>query len=242
MLFRSAGGSYDIYAVDEPFVPKLAPYLLPLKKWPKVQMIPGNELSLTQYVAAAQRAAAYGGISYGLPVNGNVYVYIYRKDLLQDPQERENFKKRFHYDLKPPRTFKEMENIAEYFYRPPKMYGFAPFTKKSEGAMVEVLWLFASFGIELFAADGTLIFDHKRAKQALDFYSRMLAYAPRGARSWHHSERMSTYSKGKIVQMMTWPSFLPGLEDPLRSLVVGKTAYGISPAHGDLDKIGRAHV
>ena len=226
---QMAGGSYDVYTVDEPFIGPVSELLTPLKQWPAPVLLDPQEVSLSKYLPAAQRASTYQGKSFGLPINGNVYLYQVRKDLIGDPTEKANFKKLFGYELKVPHTTQEMEDIAAFFYRPPKLYGFAPFTKKSEGTTVEALWLFKTFGVDFFDEHGEPSFDEKKAADALNFYLRLMKYAPKGAKSWHHAERMAVYAKGKVVQMLNWPSFAKTLEDPRRSKVVAKTTYTTPP-------------
>lgn len=226
---QMAGGSYDVYTVDEPFISSVSKLLVPLVKWPNPSYTPASEVALSQYLPAARNAVSYEGTSFGLPINGNVYLYQVREDLLTDPKEKSAFKSRYGYNLKIPESIKEMEDVAAFFYRPPRLYGFAPFSKKSEGTTVEALWLFNTFAVDFFSSKGELIFDEKKAAAALNFYLRMMKYAPKGAKSWHHAERMMVYAKGKLVQMLNWPSFAKTLEDPQRSKVVGKTLYTIPP-------------
>ena len=224
-----AGGSYDIYAVDEPFVPQLSVFFIPFDQWPAPTVVDPSEITSENFLRAAAEGATFRGKQYGLPISSNVYMYVYRSDLFSDPQEKENFKARYGYDLAPPKTTQEFKNVAEFFTRPPKMYGFAPFTKKSEGTTVEAMWILSTFGVRFFDNDLNVVFDAKAAAKAFSFYVNLMEYAPKGGRSWHHSERMAAYSKGKVVQILTWPSFVKGLEDPTRSLVVGKNSYALPP-------------
>jgi multiple sugar transport system substrate-binding protein len=223
MTDLAAGGTYDIYAVDEPFIPQFQEHLLPLSQWPD----PLSAAELSLFEPKALEAATVGSALIGLPVNGNVYQYIYRKDLFESELEKLKFKERFKRELRPPATLEEMIQIAQFFHRPPKLYGFAPFTKMSEGTTVEYLWLMA--------ASGSLLSTQTRSvtltdiQSALQNYSELLKTAPASARSWHHTERMSAYSKGKIAQMMTWNSFFFDLEDEHKSLMVGRTGYSKSP-------------
>jgi multiple sugar transport system substrate-binding protein len=227
---QAAGGSYDLYAVDEPHMPQLSPFLLPVRDWPRPRLVPAAEVDRAQFLPAAVRGGAFRGTEYGLPVNGNVYMYIYRKDLLRDPAEQARFRARYGYELEPPRTTAQMRDVAEFFTRPPGLYGFAPFTKVSEGTTVEAIWILATFGTRLFDDDLVLRLDEARAAAAFRFYREMMRFAPPGASNWHHAERMSAYARGRLAQVMTWPSLVRHLEDPARSLVVGKTGYGVAPA------------
>lgn len=242
---------YDGYLVDEPFMPQLSRFLLPLRDWPpEFQGAPGAprasvaldaagspkpvRTEVEAFVAPAVLGASVDRVQYGLPVNGNVYLFIYRSDLYNDANQQTAFKARFGADLKPPETPVELLRVAEFFYRPPAMYGFAPFTKVSEGTTVEAMWLFGLLGMKLVDENNQVVIKSEQVAQAFEFYRSLMRFAPRGSRSWHHVERMNAYSKGQIAQMMTWPSFLKDLENPKRSLVVGKTAYGVlgSPIAG----------
>ncbi|NBO37434.1 extracellular solute-binding protein [bacterium] len=221
MTDLAAGGTYDVYAIDEPFIPQFYSALLPVEKWPKTNV----NLDLTGFEPKAIEAAKVDGGIVGLPVNGNVYQYIYRKDLFESEAEKIAFQKRFARPLRPAQSMNELLELAQFFHRPPKLYGFAPFTKMSEGTTVELLWLLAGFGY----TPGSEIASPTLIDKALSHYGELLKTAPKSARSWHHSERMSAYAKGKVAQMMTWNSFFFDLEDEHKSLVVGRTGYAETP-------------
>jgi multiple sugar transport system substrate-binding protein len=217
---------YDVYLVDEPFVPELAAFLLPVAQWPGA----GVGVSPQDFVASSWSATVSGTTSYGLPVNGNVYMYTHRKDLFEDPHEQRRYFERYGLPLSKPSSAQDFERIAAFFHRPPRLYGFAPFTKMSEGTTVEMLWLLGLFEVQLMDADGGLAAKPESIATALAWYRRLMRYAPPGSRSWHHPERLRAYARGIIAQMMTWPSFLRDFENPQKSLVVGKSLYGSSAA------------
>lgn len=201
-----------------------------MEQWPKNNLVAAKEMDLSHYLPAAVNGTKYQGKVWGLPVNSNVYMYIYRSDLFENPKEQAAFKKQFGYNLKVPTTVKEFKDVAGFFTRPPKMYGFAPFTKKSEGTTVEAIWALSTHGVQIFDDNLNVVMDQKKAAEAFQFYIDMMKFAPRGAKSWHHSERMAAYRKGKIAQIMTWPGFLKGLENPRKSRVVGLSKWGVPPA------------
>lgn len=226
MTDLAAGGTYDVYAVDEPFIPQFKDALLPMNQWPH---IPADS-ELAKFEPKALEAATVENRLIGLPVNGNVYQYIFRKDLFESEQEKVNFQIRFGRPLQPARTLSEVVQIAQFFHRPPKLYGFAPFTKMSEGTTVELLWLLAAHGHAL--GQNANPPDISAIEAALRNYAQLMKTAPKAARAWHHTERMSAYAKGKVAQMMTWNSFFFDLEDEHKSLVVGRTGYAPSPGTG----------
>lgn len=219
---QAGGASYDVYLIDEPYLPQLASFLLPLNKWPGQSS--GKKVS--DFVAPAMAAGAFAGQEYGLPVNGNVYLYVYRKDLFSDAKEQADFQLRFKTALQPPQDLESFVRVARFFYRPPHLYGFAPFTRSSEGTTVEMLWILGLMGVNLFDSDGALQAKPQAIATALASYRQLMAFSPPGSRMWHHAERMRAYAKGRVAQMMTWPSFLRDLENPDKSLVVGRSGYG----------------
>lgn len=223
MTDLAAGGTYDVYAVDEPFIPQFQDALLPVAQWPAAPV----QSELSAFEPRALEAATFNAVMIGLPVNGNVYQYIYRKDLFESEQEKQNFQARFGRPLQPAQNLNELLQLAQFFHRPPKLYGFAPFTKMSEGTTVEVLWLLAASGYPLGQSGEAL--QSKAVESALKTYAELLQTAPKAARAWHHTERMSAYAKGRVAQMMTWNSFFFDLEDEHKSLVVGRTGYARSP-------------
>ena len=227
---QAAGRTYDLYTVDEPYMPQLSSFFVPVSQWPAAKVVAKAETDLSNFLPAAVAGGAFKGTNYGLPVNGNVYMYVYRSDLFGDAQEKAAFKAKYKRELTPPLTIQDFRDVAEFFTRPPKMYGFAPFTKNSEGTTVEAVWVLNTFGAQLFDDKMKLTLDVPKATAAFQFYTDLMKFAPSGSGAWHHSERMAAYSKGKIAQMMTWPSFVKDLENPEKSLVVGKNNYSLPPA------------
>lgn len=50
---QAGGGSYDVYAVDEPFLPQIAEFLVPVEKWPPRKLISAAETSAENFLASA---------------------------------------------------------------------------------------------------------------------------------------------------------------------------------------------
>ncbi|HRV96667.1 MAG TPA: extracellular solute-binding protein, partial [Anaerolineae bacterium] len=55
------------------------------------------------------------GDVYGVPMEAFVKVYLYRKDLFEDPDIQAQFKEQYGYDLAPATNFDEYRDIAEFF-------------------------------------------------------------------------------------------------------------------------------
>src|ERR1043165_8704512 len=52
------------------------------------------------------------GKIYGFPDDGDLFILYYRKDLFEDPKNKEEFKAKYGYDLAPPKTWKEYDEIG----------------------------------------------------------------------------------------------------------------------------------
>ncbi len=69
-----------------------------------------------------QRDAA--GQTYALPYHDGPMMFIYRRDLFDEPREQAAFQARYGQPLRPPETWSEYLRIARFFTRPDQnMYG-----------------------------------------------------------------------------------------------------------------------
>lgn len=226
---RSNDRAYDLYTIDEPFIPSSSSELLPLAKWPQPLLFAAENLEPHQFVKASVRSSQYKKQHYGIPINANVYLYVYRSDLFHDVNERITFKKRYKYPLAPALSPQHIRDIAEFFYRPPHLYGFAPFTRHSEGATVEATWAWALHGTQVIDEHNQLVLDRERAIAGLQFYKDLLQFAPPNTDDWIDEDKVAAYNRGSVAQMMEWPSFLNEVEASAFSRVAGINGYQLSP-------------
>ena len=96
--------------------------------WAKTK---GNWIPLDQYLSKEEiekilhrEYYTYEGKLMGVPQYYNFPMLFYRKDLLEDPEEQAAFKAKYGRDLTVPRTYDELYEVAEFFHRPPDLYGF----------------------------------------------------------------------------------------------------------------------
>ena len=65
------------------------------------------------------------GKTYALMYDGDLLQVTYRTDLFNDPTEQKNFKAKYGWDLAPATDWNQFMQIAEFFTRPPNLYGTA---------------------------------------------------------------------------------------------------------------------
>ena len=56
----------------------------------------------------------FEGKTYALVVDGDVHLLYYRKDIFEDPANKEEFKAKYGYDLAPPETWKAFGEICQF--------------------------------------------------------------------------------------------------------------------------------
>ena len=76
LLSLSTGGRYDVMFMDEPWIPPLSEFLLPLNERMKT-------LDIADFVPTTVASGAFQGTQYAVPVDPNVQLLVYRKDLFE---------------------------------------------------------------------------------------------------------------------------------------------------------------
>ena len=118
------GGAYDIYAVEwnrlgdlaetggivklDDFVAKHKP------EWDDPER---------GYVNGAKGVSLlnqYRGSTYGVSLDGDFQAWVYRTDLFGDEAEKKAFADKHGYALAPPKTWKQLDEVAAFFNRPDK--------------------------------------------------------------------------------------------------------------------------
>jgi multiple sugar transport system substrate-binding protein len=62
----------------------------------------------------------YLGSIYNVVMDGDYQLWVYRKDLFEDPNEKKAFKDKYGWDLQWPETFEQLDQLSEFFNRPEK--------------------------------------------------------------------------------------------------------------------------
>jgi len=185
-----------------------------------------------------------------LPFEGDIKTWWYRKDLFEDPKEKENFEKQYGWELRPAKTWEEYEQIAEFFYRPDKgLYGHTAQAATHACVGYEVVeTFFPTFGVQSPSippfpvcnwginletkgakmVNGGLV-DSPQAIKALETYIRLLKYAPPGVKSFTWSETAEAFGSGIVVQGPFYSEFQGYWYDPTKSKVIGKIAPTLPP-------------
>jgi len=194
------------------------------------------------------------GDLYGVPMEAFIKVFLYRKDLFEDPAIQAAFKEKYGYDLKPGESFKAWRDSAEFFTEYGKendlqLWGTAVQAASGHPAswyeyVESVAPLFGVYNWGINAADnygasvehgGTM--NSPQAVEALQFYLDNLKFAPPEATASTWDEVASSFAAGRVAQGLVYGENATWIAtNPEKSEVVGKVGVMLPPtAEGVLD-------
>jgi multiple sugar transport system substrate-binding protein len=159
------------------------------------------------------------GKLYGMPVEGETTIHVYRADVLED------------MGLEPPDTLEAFAQVAAETHTPERA-GAALRGFLGAGQNMYIFpSLFLEFGGEWFAEDGAPTVNSQAGIDALQYYVDLLQqYAPSGVENWNWPEIMEAFASGGVTQFIDANSTASVIETPSKSQVAGQTGYKRWPA------------
>jgi multiple sugar transport system substrate-binding protein len=185
----------------------------------------------------------YEGKPYGYPMMVLTMYTWHRRDLFDDPKEKQAFKAKYGYDLAVPNDWKQYRNIAEFFTRPDQgLYGTLIQGKKHMALWQEYINFLYSFGGAIMDTKdpskyGPIVINSPEAIEATEYYKSLLKFSPPDALNFTWDDALALMQQGKVAMCLMWTDSTYALEDPQQSKVAGKMAYAMSPE----GKAGRVH-
>ncbi len=163
--------------------------------------------SLQDILPPFRELCYYNGKLYTLEDDGDVFLLYYRKDLFGDPKHQAAFKQKYGYDLAPPRTWKQFDEIATYVTDSgvPDLNGAA--IARNPGQL-------HYYFLEWYRNEGGKLFDIDSMKAQINgpigvsVLTQMLAqpaYMPKGAAGWGPFEVLQAWLAGKLAMTVWWP-------------------------------------
>lgn len=239
--YRAGTGAYDALNVIPSWMPDLAKAgaLEPLDAYVDKYKY-RDEL---QKIAPTYRdnQMTVDGKIYGFPDDGDVFIMYYRKDVFADPQNQAEFKAKFGYDLAPPTTWKQFDEIGQFLTDKfqPKMYG-AAFFRQAPYAQL----MFQ----ERFRNEGGKFFDANTMKATInsDIGVKVMTdmrnenkFMPPGVETWGFVENLAAFMSGQTAMTISWPPYgrwAAGYGQDEKALnwvpktqIAGKVGYALPP-------------
>ena len=158
---------------------------------------------------------------WALPAMGDANAWFYRKDWFSKPEIQEAFKAEYGRDLAPPKTQKELMEIARFFQGREidgkTRYGVNIFTERgSEGITMGATGALYAWGFKYENTPGKYDMEgavnSPEAVEALEFYKELYkcCTAP-GYTDSYMQESLDSFKSGQVAMAMNWFAFFPGL-------------------------------
>lgn len=233
-------GTYDILDVAPTYLPDLADMgaLAPLDDWMKKY----DYAEEYKDIAPAYKGwGEYKGKVYGYADDGDVFIMLYRSDLLGDEKNKQEFKAKYGYDLAPPKTWPEFNQMAEFFTAKysPDVYGAA--MPRAKGlTLYYYMGMLRNYGAHFFdKATMKCTWNSDSAVKALTDLVNQRNFMPPGADAWGFTEAAAAFLRGAAVLEVTWPGAgrwvqnigtdIEAMNWVPKSAVAGKVGYAVPP-------------
>jgi multiple sugar transport system substrate-binding protein len=186
------------------------------------------------------------GDIFGVPMEAFVKIYLYRKDLFDDPANREAFKAKYNYDLAPATNHQQYRDIAEFFTEYGKEKGMELWgtTVQANTGHPSSFYEFVesvaptfgiyNWGINLDGYGASVENGGKmnspEAKTALKWWIDNLAFAPPESTSSTWDEVAASFAAGRAAQGLVYGENAAWIAtDPEKSAIVGKVGVALPP-------------
>ncbi|MGI9332470.1 MAG: ABC transporter substrate-binding protein, partial [Gammaproteobacteria bacterium] len=162
------------------------------------------------------------GTFVGIPINGNVQVLYYRRDLYEEK------------GLKPPETWDDLIKNAAAFHEPPRMYGMIQRAERSSVTYNFGPYLFSHGGSiykDPVGGDWTIMINSPEARTAMRKYLEIRdSVGHPNAHAIGQGEMIQYLRTGRAVHAIAVIAAWGGMDDPDKSAVIGKMGAALIPA------------
>jgi multiple sugar transport system substrate-binding protein len=249
-------GAFDIVQYNSAWIGDYENYLLPLDDYVAKD---NDAIGFSDILPAFNKAQnLWGGKKYSVTLDGDTFLFYYRKDLFQDAGEQAAFKAKYGYDLPdPPETWDQVEDIAAFFTRKKgeklggktltkDFYGYADQAKRGR------VYYWYTVRYVPFSAPDPHYFDPDTMKplinspagvEALEAMKRIQKSSPPGVLAWEWDELYAAaYKDGTVCMWIHWTDEGRGFKDvaPLSVENPPEAVLGITACPG-VEKGGKIH-
>jgi multiple sugar transport system substrate-binding protein len=212
-FFLSGSSEYDLLEIYPTWVGEYAESMF-IENLDGLYRKYGKEIDVSDFIEGAQVGFdKYKGSWYAIPYDGDVNLFYYRKDLFDDSRNKADFKRRYGYNLEPPKSWEQVRDMAEFFTgREPGLYGFGTLALKTWWAVDYWANVYRNrlvadgirFENGLVNDNGTIELDRNAFIRANDFYMDLMKFSPRGILSWGYPESKEGLGNGTVAMSMQW--------------------------------------
>jgi multiple sugar transport system substrate-binding protein len=179
----------------------------------------------------------HNGKIVSMPYDGDIHILFWNKVAFERPQNRAKFKAKHGYELAPPRTWKQWDDLAEFFHgwgwdgSDQKLFGAGASYKPSSSGYSYHWWRarFFAYGGMYFDQSMKPLINGPAGLRALEEMVRTMPYYPPGVLLFESEEPKTLLVKGEVPMLYSWTSTGKRVGNPAESVIVGKAGFGIVP-------------
>ena len=146
----------------------------------------------------------YNGKLVGIPQYYNFPMLFYRKDLFNNPSEQAAFKVKYGRDLAVPTTYDEMYQVAQFFNRPPNLYGYFLGGVDWSIYLDDTYFVYGLGGNYGDPVANQLTLNSPQQKQALGWISKFTKLDPPGWQTENFFDGDKLVQDGKVAMYQNW--------------------------------------
>ncbi len=171
---------------------------------------------------------------WSVPLQGDAMGIAYRKDLFENPKEKEAFKKIYNRELAIPKTWQELLDIATFFYRPSKnLYGVTVWSSNEYDGITmasdTLLWAYGGKIGDNKTKKALGILNTKESAQGIEMYRKLFLL---GSKTWvgAYLDANKYFIDGQSAMVFSYFAFFPDLLDRQYSPYAEVTGFFPCPA------------
>ncbi len=205
------------------FAPQYGELYRDLKK-----MIPKKVLA--EFVQLTLEHSTVDGRLVQLPRHSDVSNLYYLKDLYEDETKKANFKKKYGYDLIPPKTWAQVKDQAIFFADPPNFFG-TQYVGKDEAITGRFYEMLVAEGGQLFDKKWNPTFNSEAGVRALNWFVDLYKAnaVPKGVPNYLWDDTGLGFASGTIAMNLDWAGWASFFNDPKSSKIVNRIGLVRAP-------------
>lgn len=174
-----------------------------------------NELGMDDYYLCMIEAATWRDHLYAIPHHGGTRILFCRKDLLEDPVNKAEFKLKYGYELKAPETWQQLLDAAEFFNRPEEnLYGMGYTGRRDQGLIFSLVEWMNSHNTPMLDENDVPQLDSPVVIEYIKYAQKLLQYAGPAGFTQYLDECTVGFLHGNYAFLMQFADVIPRIRDP----------------------------
>jgi multiple sugar transport system substrate-binding protein len=242
--FNQGRSPWDLIMFNPSYYADYARHFEPLEPYIKKMHL---KLYLDDIAKQYQNSNMYWGDTlYAMPFDGDIHIMFYNKVAFDRPENKQKFKAKYGYDLAPPQTWKQWDDMAGFFNgwgwdgSDRKLFGAGASYKANNYSFYWWRQRFFAYGGQYFDKNMKPLVNTKAGIRALTEMANTIQDYPPGVLLFESEEPKTMLIKGEVPMLISWTSTGKRVGDPNQSLIIGKAGFGVLPGHEYKGKIIRA--